>query len=373
MVSPYDIATPGGVNAHVAHLARELEANGHEVRIYAPGSRRTVTLPGTKVMGRPISFPSGGSTARVTISPRTGRRVRAELETGFDVVHVHEPLVPVLPIQFLRFSTCVNVGTFHAARENGSRLYSFNHRLLRRWSQKLDGRIAVSPSAARLVSRYFPGQYEVIPNGVDVPRFATPLPPPAALQGIGRYILFVGRFEERKGLPVLLEAFAGLKARRPDLHLVVVGKGDRQALYEEWIAYNRLSDVHFAGYVSDDELPAYYQHAAAFCAPNTGNESFGMILLEAMAAGRPVVASNIEGFAAVVTHGVEGLLVPPRDPGALATALDQLLDDPQLGRALGARGALRAREFSWPSVAKRVTAYYERLLSERAPTAYLEA
>jgi len=371
LVSPYDIGIPGGVNAHIAHLANALRDRGHHAWIFAPGRRDIEVAEGITLMGRSIPVPSGGSLARVTLSPRSGRRVKKELaRQHFDIIHLHEPLVPVLPMQFMRFSNAPKVGTFHTARENGSRLYNFNHRLLRRWSRMLDGRIAVSAAAASLVSRYFPGDYEVIPNGIDLGRFSTRVLPPPGLESLQPYVLFVGRFEERKGLPVLLEAFRTVQARHPEMRLVVVGHGSRRQQYEQYAEDLNVHGVHFAGYVPDESLPAYYQHAAAFCAPNTGNESFGMVLIEAMAAGVPVVASRIDGFREVVRDGEHGLLVPPLDARALAEALCRVLSDQPLATALCLRGFQRARDFSWNSVVDRVVDYYECVL-DRDPAATL--
>ncbi len=380
LVSAYDIAVPSGVNAHIRHLAGEFRERGHSVRIFAPGSRSFDAGPGTTLIGWTVPIPSGGSLARVTLSPGIYGKVKRALAEGrFDVIHLHEPLVPALPPVFLHHSKSVNVGTFHAAHDGGSFMYSVNRPLLRSWAKKLHGRIAVSTAAARMAKQYFPGHYDIIPNGVDVDRFAAEIPCPADAAAARPYILFVGRFEERKGLPVLLQAFALLKERRPELSLVVVGEGARRREYEEWVREHRVRDVHFAGYVPGEVLPAYYQHAAAYCAPNTGNESFGIVLLEAMAAGAPVVASNIEGFAAVVNdplgdspageidpESLAAVLVPPRDPEALAAALERVATTPALNRSLANAGLARAPNFSWPHIAERILEYYEKLLARHA-------
>jgi phosphatidylinositol alpha-mannosyltransferase len=365
LVSAYDIAVPGGVNGHVTHLAHEFRDRGHAVRIIAPGPPEATHEPATITLGRTFPFPSGGSLARVTISPWLGSHVKNLLaRERFDVVHIHEPLISSLTLLVLRHACALKVGTFHAAREGGkSRGYALTHLFLRPLSRRLDGCIAVSPAAARLASRYFPGPYEIIPNGVDVRRFATPLPCPSGIDGTQPYVLFVGRFEERKGLPVLLHAFALLKRRVPAVHLVIVGDGRSRGRHERWVEREAVADVHFAGRVPAADLPAYYQHAAVFCAPNTGHESFGLVLLEAMAAGCPVVASAIEGLSTVVTAGHNGLLVRPRDPGALADALERVLTDAPLARTLTAHGSGHAREFDWAHVATRVLGYYDALLN----------
>ncbi len=381
LVSAYDIAVPSGVNAHIGHLAEEFRERGHSVRIFAPGSRRYDAGPGTTLIGWTVPIPSGGSLARITLAPGIYGRVKRILaQERFDVIHLHEPLVPALPPVFLRHSKSINVGTFHAAHDGGSFMYSANRPLLRSWARRLHGRIAVSTAAAEMIRRYFPGHYDIIPNGVDIDRFAAEIPCPENAAAARPYILFVGRFEERKGLPVLLQAFALLKERRPELSLVVVGEGARRKHYEDWVRQHRVPDVHFAGYVPGEVLPAYYQHATVYCAPNTGNESFGIVLLEAMAAGAPVVASNIDGFAAVINdplgdapealfdaEGRAAVLVPPSDPAALAAALESVATTPALRRSMAAAGLARAPSFSWPRVAERILAYYERLLARYGP------
>ena len=257
LVSAYDIAVPGGVNAHVAQLARQFRARGHAVRVVAPGPR-SLQEPDTVTLGRAFPIPAGGSLARVTLSPWLGPHVKNLLaRERFDVVHLHEPLISTLTLLVLQYSQAVNVGTFHAARERGrSRGYTLAHVFLRPWFNRLDGGIAVSPAAARPISRYFPGRYAIIPNGVDVDRFAASAACPADLAGRRPYVLFVGRFEERKGLPVLLRAYAMLKPHYPALHLVVVGDGRRRDRYERWVERHAVPNVHFAGRVSAAGLPA---------------------------------------------------------------------------------------------------------------------
>ncbi|HEX6032090.1 MAG TPA: glycosyltransferase family 4 protein [Tepidiformaceae bacterium] len=365
LVSPYDFAVPSGVNSHIRELARELRGRDHHVSVFAPGNAEMSTEAGVHLIGRSFPVPSGGSLARVTLSPRSGAWTRRQLDEGqFDVIHLHEPLVPILPLQFLRLARVPKVGTFHTARDGGSRLYFLNHRWLRRYAKLLDGRVAVSRAAAELVSRYFPGTYRVIPNGLDIQHFAHRCEPDERLGAFGRYILFVGRFEERKGLDVLLDAFAMLKARFSDLHLVVVGDARRRTRYEDIVQEMGLADVHFAGYVPNDQLPAYYQRAAAFCAPNTGNESFGRILPEAMAAGTPIVASRIKGFTDVVTDEVDGLLVPPGDAEALSRALERVLEDKALAGALTQRGTKTVQRYSWQVVTDELVAFYEEVIRQ---------
>jgi phosphatidylinositol alpha-mannosyltransferase len=368
LVSPYDLSVPGGVNSHIHHLSDHFTALGHDVRLIAPASDLTSLRPNSIVVGRPASIPAGGSIARMSMSPRLADPVKRILaEEQFDVVHVHEPLVSFMTIQFLRFSTAINVATFHAARESGARLYTYTRRLLRGAFRRLDGKIAVSQAAASLIQPHFPGYYNIIPNGVSVEHFATPAPHIPELDDGMFNILSVGRLEKRKGQRYLLRAFARVKALRPETRLILVGGYGERTLraYKQWVRENSLQDVVFAGYVSDADLPRYHQTAHVFCAPNTGNESQGIVLLEAMAAGCPVIASNIEGFAGVITHDVDGILVRPKDSDAIAEALLEVIDDRSRLREIAEMGSARAQFFSWDRVAQRVLSYYERLAFEK--------
>ena len=369
LVSPYDWVVPGGVNSHCARLREQFVALGHDVSIVAPASR-PVDEEGIVAIGkRPLSVPASGSLARISLSLTLGPPVRRLLgEEQFDIVHVHEPFMPMLPIHFLRYSEAVNVGTFHASREKAQFFYTWGRRHLRRWFRRLDGKIAVSSAASGFVEQYFPGYYNIIPNGVDVERFAAKAEPLQEFQDGKLNILFVGRPEKRKGLEHLLRAYAQVKAARPDTRLIVVGAGkfDR---YKRLVRSLRLADVAFCGYVPYEELPRYHHTADVFCAPNTGFESQGIVLLEAMAAGLPIVASNIEGFADVFTHGVHGLLALPGDADGLAAMLLQLLKAPDLRRRMAEQGRQRAEEFRWQRVSQQILSYYERLLHERRLTA----
>ena len=364
MVSPYDFTWPGGVTAHVTQLARELGRSGHAVQVLAPHSppRESQDADLHVPLGRSVPLPSGGSIARVSLSWWLYPKIRALLrKEQFDVIHLHEPMAPILPLCVLEFSDSVNVGTFHAsyARQH---LYRITHPIIKRWQQRLHGNIAVSPAARRYVNNTFPGDYEIIPNGIDFKHFSTDVAPMPQYQDGKINILFVGRLEKRKGLRYLLEAYGKLKWDLPNIRLIVVGPGNPDKESYRVMSSQNLQDVEFVGRVSYDDLPRYYASADIFCSPATGAESFGIVLLEAMSASKPVVASDIEGFRGVMTHGEQGLLVPKKDSNAMAEALGMLARDPELRRKLGGNGNRLAEEYRWEVVAGRVEAYYNTCL-----------
>ncbi|MBI4504659.1 MAG: glycosyltransferase family 4 protein, partial [Chloroflexi bacterium] len=291
-------------------------------------------------------------------------------EEHFDVVHVHEPLVSFLPIQFLRFSDAINVGTFHAARESGARLYAYTRRLLHDCFRRLDGKIAVSLTAASLITPHFPGYYNIIPNGVDVERFSAAAPPLPELDDGKLNILFVGRLEKRKGFKYVMQAFPLVRRALPDVRLVVVGGYSRKqaSRYERVVRSAQLGDVRFVGYVSAADLPRYYRSCDLFCAPSIGGESFGIILLEALASGCPIVASDIPGYRGVLPSGAHGLLVPPKDARALADAIIAVLADGHRRAEMSSAGRCHAEEYAWPKIAVRVLEYYDVVLSAAGVT-----
>ena len=370
LVSPYDWSVPSGVNSHIGQLGAQFREWGHEVTILAPASDPEGAEGDCVVMGKPWAVPASGSMARISFTWK-GRAIESLLEEGaFDIVHLHEPLMPLLPYQVLRHSRAANVGTFHAAKDGGNRFYEYSRPLLRRSFRRLDGKIAVSPAAARLVGRYFPGYYNLIPNGIDFAHFANEQAPLPEFDDGCFNLLFVGRPEKRKGLKYALRAFRRIRKAEPRSRLIVVGAGSFRR-YERIVGSDE--NVVFRSNVPYDELPRYHHSAHAFCSPATGNESQGIALLEAMAARLPVVASNIEGFAGVITNEVDGLLAPPKDDRALAEAVLRLRHDRDLSRALAEQGQAQAAHYSWENVARRVLAYYERLLYERGQVAEAQA
>jgi phosphatidylinositol alpha-mannosyltransferase len=275
----------------------------------------------------------------------------------FDVIHLHEPLIPVLPYLVLLNSRSVNIATFHAFRASSPWYTAFKPYMTFMMS-RLDARIAVSAPARDFVSQYFQGPFDIVPNGIDVDRFHNMEPFPWARDGVPR-ILFVGRYNEpRKGFKYLLRAMPLVHQQFPEARLVVVGGGKPDQFEGQMERYG-VRNVDFIGLASPSDLPRYYASCDLFCAPSTSGESFGIVLLEAMAAGKPVVAGDIPGYRSVMTHGQEGLLVPPKDPYAMALALVRLLSDAPLRWRLAAAGRETANAYAWPEIASRVLSVYE--------------
>ncbi len=371
LVSPYDYPYPGGVTNHVRHLHREFKLMGHDVRIMAPSSNRNLERDEEDVyrIGGVRRVPANGSIARITLSFRLARRVREVLqEEQFDVVHAHEPLMPSLPPTVLKYSTSVNVGTFHAYR--GSYYgYFYGRPVLRHAFRELDGRIAVSRAAKRFVRQYFMAPYKIIPNGVELDRFDPQRVEPLAEFRDGRpNVLFVGRPEKRKGVGYLLRAYKHIKHCFPDARFIIVGAGDWQdSPYTAYIQRHELRDMVVVGEVSEEALPRYYRSADVFCAPAVQGESFGIVLLEAMAAGLPVVASDIEGYRQVLADAPKELLVPPRNETALADAICALLQDRDAAQTVGEWGRQAVQQYSWPRVAEQVLDFYLKTGSRPVP------
>lgn len=373
IVTPYDWSYPGGVRDHVWHLANEFIAMGHDVRVLAPasGSKGRLSERNVLKMGRTTPIPINGSIARIMLDPSLVLRVRRVLQREhFDVLHVHEPLIPGLSLAALRCSHTLTVGTFHASSyphlySTSNLAYASAYPFLRPYFRKLAGRIAVSTAAYQFVSRYFPGEYRVIPNGVNLEHCKTEVAPfPQYMDG-KRNILFVGRFEKRKGAKYLLRAIPYIRERYPDTRFLFVGDGRLRRGFQKFVEKHGWQEVIFTGYVSNEDKWRYFASSHVFCSPATGGESMGVVLLEAMASGTPVVASNISGYRTVINNGIDGLLTTPRASEELAWAIGQLLEHEPLRQKLIQAGKQKAYDYAWPRVAQHILDYYYELMEER--------
>jgi len=353
LVCPYAWDVPGGVMAHVRDLAEALLAEGHRVSVLTPRVDGDAPLPGYAVdAGRPVPIPYNGSVARLLLGPVSYTRVRRWVRAGidgapFDVLHVHEPTAPSVALLACYVASGPIVGTFHTSNVR-SRLLSAAEPLLTPALEKVRARIAVSPAARRTIVEHLGGDAVEIPNGVAVRRFAAAEPWPS-YDGVPT-VAFVGRIDEpRKGLGTLLAAWPLLRTR--GARLLVAGPGEPPA--------NVPPGVELLGTVSEGDKARLYRTAAVYCAPNLGGESFGIVLLEAMAAGAAVVASDLEAFRRVLAGGRAGLLVPPGQPAALAATLDRLLGDGPARDRLRTAGAEEVVRYDWPRVARSVVEVYE--------------
>jgi phosphatidylinositol alpha-mannosyltransferase len=364
MVCPYDLDVPGGVQEHVLALAAELRRVGDEVVTVGPGG---AGLPRHVQVGRTLRVPFNGSVAPIAPGPGAAVATRRALRRlRPDVVHVHEPAVPAVGLAAL--GARVPLVTTHHAWAERPGLYGVVGPALRRAVAGAAVRIAVSPAAREhhaAALRMPEHDFRVVPNGVDVARF-TDAAPLGALAGGPPTVLFVGRLERRKGLEQLVLAFARLKQARPDTRLVVVGDGPERERCEALLPAGLRVDVEFLGRVPADDLPRCYAAADVFVAPALGGESFGIVLLEAMAAGAAVVASDLPGFRSVVDDGVSARLVPPGDPASLAVAIEALLDNDALRRTQTAAATEAVRAYDWPWVTAQVRSVYREAVGAGA-------
>jgi len=373
MVSDVYYPYVGGIPEHIYCLSQELRKRGHEVRVLTSnfGGTTVETLkscPDEEYvfrMGKSLLIRSNKSFARLPIAWRPMNKVKKFFEQEkFDVVHIHGSLAPILPVIAIRQSKTVNVITFHSDHSK-SKGYLIFRQLLMPYLRKLDGLIAVSTVARDSSIRFFPGHYEVIPNAIDIDLFNPKVEPLPQFADARPKILFLGRFEPRKGLKYLLKALPYIKNEIPNVLLIVVGAGLLGYAYKEYIAKEVEENIHFAGLIPNEERPRYYATCDVYCAPSIGFESFGIVLLEAMATGKPIVASDISGYRTILEDGKQGYLVAPRDHEGIARAIVKILRNPQLAKKMGEEGRGKALRYSWQSIAQQVEAYYEKLLAKR--------
>ena len=361
LLCPYSLTTPGGVQGQVMGLARALRKMGHEVRVLGPcdgAPPDTFVTP----IGESLPTVANGSIAPLAPDPSAAlRTIRVLRDEQFDVLHIHEPLTPGASITALVMRTAPIVATFHAAGESLS--YKYLSAPLKGFASAIDHRVAVSKDAVLLAQRYIGGDYQILPNGVELDRFIASSQNTSTTHGdsslMRRSIFFCGRHEPRKGLEVLLQAHATL----PDnVDLWIASEGpETERLKREWAGDSRIM---WLGRISDAEKAKRLSQADVFCAPSLGGESFGVVLIEAMAAATPIVASALDGYMNVATHEIDALLVEPNDPAALEAALRRILLDQELAHRLVHRGQERATGFSMVQLASTYVDIYRRVIAE---------
>ncbi|AIA02495.1 glycosyltransferase family 4 protein [Streptomyces noursei] len=356
IVCPYSWDVPGGVQFHIRDLAEHLIGLGHEVSVLAPADDET-PLPAYVVpAGRAVPVPYNGSVARLNFGFLSAARVRRWLQNGaFDVIHIHEPASPSLGLLACWAAQGPIVATFHTSNPR-SRAMIAAYPILQPALEKISARIAVSEYARRTLVEHLGGDAVVIPNGVDVDFFARAEPRP---EWQGRTIGFIGRIDEpRKGLPILMKALPAILAAIPDARLLVAGRGDQDEAVAGLPAELRPR-VEFLGMVSDEDKARLLRSVDVYVAPNTGGESFGIILVEALSAGAPVLASDLDAFAQVLDQGEAGELFTNEDAEALATTAIRLLNTPDRRTELSERGSKHVRRFDWSTVGADILAVYE--------------
>ena len=368
LVCPYSWDVPGGVQEHIRNLAEALIDLGHEVSVISPADDDDALPDYVVPTGRAVAVPYNGSVTRLAFGPLSANRVRKWVRDGdFDVLHVHEPAAPSLSLLACWVADGPIVATMHGANPR-SRALHVAEPILRSALEKISGRIAVSEAARTTLVEHLGGDAVLIPNGVTVSRYekAEPLP---GWPGAGGAIGFLGRIDEpRKGLSVLMRAFAVIGRERPELRLLIAGPGEAaEAMAKLPVALR--DQVVLLGQVSETVKVAVYHSVDVFCAPNTGGESFGVVLAEAMAAGAPIVASDLDAFRRVLRGGRAGELFENGNADDLAAAIGRLLDDPERRASLSAAASAAVRDYDWPTIARDVVKVYEAVLPAAASVA----
>ena len=357
----------GGVPEHMFYLWKNYRRIGHETKILAPSFGRNYPHVDEDIirMGRAIKILKNQSFSVLTFSLTIPWVLRKFLYAeNFDILHIHGHVAPVLPYFALKYSKAKNFITFHSAAENVFG-YILWEPVLEQYFKKIDGLIAVSEVARDTVSKYFPGDYHIIPNGIDTGRFRPDVEPIAALNTYGPKVLFVGRFEPRKGLKYLLQAFPLVIEKFPEAKLIVVGRGFLERYYRRYVEEYIKNNVIFVGQVSAQDLSRYYASCDIYCSPATGAESFGIVLLEAMASAKPIVASDIPGYRTILEDNKEGLFFKPCDPNSLAEKIIILLNDKRKMDALGMQGRKKALRYDWQIVSKQILDFYSEVLNKK--------
>lgn len=367
LVSDMYYPLPGGIPEHIHNLYIEMKKKGHTVHILTGKSftDKTHISADIKRFGHSISVPANKSFSQITMGLAMFTQIKSLLNREqYDIVHVHGSLAPTLPLMTLYLSNSTNIVTFHAAH-NHSIGYSALQSPLSKIFRRIHGPIAVSREAERSVKKYFPGDYRIIPNGVNIKRFS-PSNPILEKYADGKInLLFVGRHDPRKGIKYLYKAMDYVLDKTENVRLIVVGKGFLKNYYKLIISEKAEDYIIFEDYVDSQLLPLYYRTADIFISPATGGESFGIVLLEAMASGTPIVASRIRGYRQVARHKHNALFVKPKDPNDLAEGILEVINNNNLRNNLVENGLTIAQRYSWANVTDEVLDYYREIMQKR--------
>ena len=357
----------GGIQEHIYHLGVELIKRGHYVRVITGSSGSNIAPNGLNVIriGRIIQIPANKSFSKITLGLRIGKRLREVFkEERFDIVHVHGILAPFLPLYSHLLSNTTTIHTFHAAF-NKSIGYLIFKKLLQQCMRNIDGLIAVSSVARDAVAQYLPGDYTIIPNAVALERFNPENIRFEKFDGYSPRILFVGRFEPRKGMKFLAFSFNQIIKKLPNACLIVVGEGRLKNHYRNFLSKVALKHVFFEGKVSMKLLPSYFATCNIFCSPAYTGESFGIILLEALASGKPVIASDIPGYRTIIRDGCNGLLVSPKNPEAITEAVLRITKEEKLKKRLIDNGLDSVQKYSWKNITSMIENFYYRAIQRK--------
>jgi phosphatidylinositol alpha-mannosyltransferase len=370
MVSDTYYPYVGGIPEHILNLSQTLRSRGHSVKILTTNFKSKMlktlsSLPDeefTYRIGNGVIIRANKSLAIIPVGWRLSDKIEKFFQKEkFDIIHIHGSLAPMLPMLAIRHSETINVMTFHASHPK-DRKYPLVYPLIEPYIHRLHGRIAVSKSAHESNMHYFPGDCRVIPNAINTNIFNPTTSRLPQFNDDRPKILFLGRFEPRKGLKHLLQALPIIKEQIPDILLIICGAGLFGYAYQEYVAKEVKDNIYSAGLITGEERPHYYTSCDVFCAPSIGHESFGIVLLEAMASGKPVVASDIPGYRTILEDGKQGFLSQPRSPEDIADKLIKILTDPKQAKAMGEAGRKKALEYSWEQITKQIEAYYQELL-----------
>lgn len=378
MVSDVYLPYIGGIPVHIYNLSQELRKRRHTVKILTTdfSSNHIFKVNDLRLynreedekyvyrVGKAMIFRANKSFASFPIGWHLGAEIKEILEeNNFDIIHIHGCLAPLLPLYVLKFSKTKNVITLHSYFKN-SLGYIFFRSLLHPFFKKLDGIIAVSNAAKKATEKYFPGKYHIIPNGVDINLFHPNIKPLEEYLNYYPRLLFVGRLEPRKGLKYLLRALPIIKKEFPNFLLLIIGKGVLGYSYKEYISKETKENIVFCGAFPFEELPKFYATCNIFVAPSIGAESFGIILLEAMACGKPVVASNIPGYREILENGKEGFLVKPCDHKDIAEKVIEIAKDAKKAEEMGRAGRKKALNYSWEKISYQIENFYYEVINK---------